>query len=55
MAVEVGISRGYISRIYAGKQNPSVPVLVRMAKALGISTDRVLKSIVKKKPPTEKV
>lgn len=44
LAREVGVSRGYISRVYMGYV-PSVTVLVKMAKALGLSVDKVLKSI----------
>jgi transcriptional regulator with XRE-family HTH domain len=41
----VGMDRSTISRIFSGKCVPSVPTLVSLARALGISVDRLLRSI----------
>jgi transcriptional regulator with XRE-family HTH domain len=45
LALKVGVDRSYISRIYRGMCCPSLPVLVKMSKALGVSIDTIIKDI----------
>lgn len=37
------IDRAYISNLEAGKQNPTLETIEKVAKALGVSTDKLLK------------
>jgi len=38
-----GIDRAYISNLEAGKQNPTLETIGKIAEALGISSDHLLK------------
>lgn len=38
-----GIERPYISSLESGKQNPTLETVGKIAKALGISSDKLLK------------
>ena len=40
---ELGVDRAYISNIESGKQNPTLSTIERIAKALGVSVDELLK------------
>ncbi len=37
------IERTYISSLESGKQNPTLETIAKIAKALGVSTDKLLK------------
>lgn len=37
------IDRGYISNLEAGKQNPTLETIAKIADALGVSSDQLLK------------
>ena len=37
------VSRGYISNIESGKMNPTLSTISNLAKALGVSTNELLK------------
>ena len=37
------VSRGYISNIENGKMNPTLSTIVKLAKAIGIQADALLK------------
>jgi len=37
------VSRGFISTIENGKTNPTLSTITKLAKALGVSTDELLK------------
>ena len=43
IARELEVSRGYISTIENGKTNPTLSTIARIAKALGVSNDELLK------------
>ncbi len=43
IAKELGVSRGFISTIENGKTNPTLLTITKLAKALGISSDELLK------------
>jgi transcriptional regulator with XRE-family HTH domain len=38
-----GIDRAYISNLEAGKQNPTLETMAKIAGALGVSSDQLLK------------
>ena len=38
-----GIDRSYVSALESGKQNPTLATIEKIAKALGVSTDELLK------------
>jgi len=40
---ELKVSRGFISTIENGKTNPTLSTITKLAKALGISSDELLK------------
>jgi len=40
---ELGVDRAYISTIESGKQNPTLSTIERIAKALDVSVDELLK------------
>ena len=40
---ELSVDRAYISNIESGKQNPTLSTIERIAKALGVSVDELLK------------
>ena len=43
IARELDVSRGYISTIENGKTNPTLSTIARIAKALGVTNDELLK------------
>ncbi len=43
IARSLGVSRGFISNIESGKTNPTLETISRLAKAVGVSTDELLK------------
>ena len=43
IARELDVSRGYISTIENGKTNPTLSTITNIAKALGVSSDELLK------------
>jgi len=43
IARELGVSRGFVSTIENGKTNPTLSTISKLAKALGISTNELLK------------
>jgi transcriptional regulator with XRE-family HTH domain len=40
-----GIDRAYISNLEAGKQNPTLETIAKIAEALGVSSDQLLKQL----------
>jgi len=40
---KLGVDRAYISNIESGKQNPTLSTIEKLAKALGVSIDELLK------------
>ncbi|OGD66750.1 DNA-binding protein [Candidatus Campbellbacteria bacterium RIFOXYC2_FULL_35_25] len=43
IARSLGVSRGFISNIENGKTNPTLATISKIAKAVGVSTDELLK------------
>lgn len=43
IARDLGVSRGFVSTIENGKTNPTLSTITKLAKALGVSTDELLK------------
>lgn len=43
IARSLGVSRGYVSNIENGKTNPTLATIVRLAKAVGVSSDQLIK------------
>ncbi len=43
IARELGVSRGFVSNLENGKTNPTLATIARVADALGVSTDELLK------------
>ena len=43
IARELKVSRGFISTIENGKTNPTLSTITNIAKALGVSSDELLK------------
>lgn len=43
IARSLGVSRGFVSNIENGKTNPTLATIARLAKAIGVSTDELLK------------
>lgn len=43
IARKLGVSRGFISTIENGKTNPTLLTISKIAKALGVSSDELLK------------
>ena len=43
IARELGVSRGFVSNLENGKTNPTLATITRVADALGVSTDELLK------------
>ncbi|MDZ4228058.1 MAG: helix-turn-helix transcriptional regulator [Candidatus Levybacteria bacterium] len=43
IARELEVSRGFISTIENGKTNPTLSTISKLAKALGVSSDELLK------------
>jgi len=43
IANSLGVSRGFISNIENGKTNPTLATIARLAKAVGVSVDELLR------------
>jgi transcriptional regulator with XRE-family HTH domain len=43
IARELGVSRGFVSTIENGKTNPTLSTIAKLAKALHVSTNELLK------------
>ena len=43
IARSLGVSRGFVSKIENGKTNPTLATIARLANAIGISSDELLK------------
>jgi len=43
IARALGVSRGFISTIENGKTNPTLATIAKLAKAIGVSIDELLK------------
>jgi len=43
IARSLKVSRGFISNIENGKTNPTLATITKLAKALGVSSDQLLK------------
>jgi len=43
IARALGVDRGYISNIENGKKNPTIATIQKLANALGVSADKLLK------------
>ncbi|HED37627.1 MAG TPA: XRE family transcriptional regulator [Ignavibacteria bacterium] len=43
IARELGVDRGFISTIENGKTNPTLATIAKLAKALNVSSDKLLK------------
>lgn len=43
IARDLAVSRGFISTIENGKTNPTLSTISKLAKALGVSSDELLK------------
>ena len=43
IARELKVSRGFISTIENGKTNPTLATIAKLAQALGVSVDKLLK------------
>ncbi len=43
IARELGVSRGFVSNLENGKTNPTLATISRVADAIGVSTDELLK------------
>jgi len=43
IARELEVSRGFVSTIENGKTNPTLSTIAKIAKALGVSTNELLK------------
>ncbi len=45
LSLEAGLAKSYVSEIEAGKRNPSLSSLSKMAKGLGVSLEELLRGI----------
>ncbi|PIW96846.1 DNA-binding protein [Candidatus Kaiserbacteria bacterium CG_4_8_14_3_um_filter_38_9] len=43
IAKSLGVSRGFVSNLENGKTNPTLATITRVAAALGVTTDELLK------------
>lgn len=43
IARELEVSRSFISNIENGKTNPTLATIVKLAKAVGVATDKLMK------------
>jgi transcriptional regulator with XRE-family HTH domain len=43
IAESLGVSRGFVSNLENGKTNPTLATITRIANAVGVSTDELLK------------
>lgn len=51
----IGVTQSAIARYEIGENEPSIDVLIKLAKALNVTTDELLGLSVKKETPTEEV
>ena len=43
IAKSLGVSRGFVSNLENGKTNPTLATITRLANAVGVTTDELLK------------
>jgi len=43
IARSLGVSRGFVSNLENGKTNPTLATITRLANAVGVTTDELLK------------
>lgn len=43
VANSLGVSRGFVSNIESGKRNPTLSTITRLANAVGVTPDELLK------------
>lgn len=43
VARELDVGRGFVSNLESGKRNPTLSTITRLAQALGVTTDELLK------------
>lgn len=43
IAKSLGVSRGFVSNLENGKTNPTLATITRLANAIGVTTDELLK------------
>ena len=43
IARSLGVSRGFVSNLENGKTNPTLATIARLANAIGVTTDELLK------------
>lgn len=43
IAKSLGVSRGFVSNIENGKRNPTLSTITRLANAVGVTADELLK------------
>jgi transcriptional regulator with XRE-family HTH domain len=43
IARSLGVGRGFVSNVENGKTNPTLGTITRLANAIGVSTDELLK------------
>lgn len=43
IAKSLGVSRGFVSKVENGKTNPTLATIAKLAKALKVNTDELLK------------
>lgn len=53
LAIEVGISAGYLSKLFRGTRTPSLPVAQRLAKCMHLSLQQLLDSLPQALPREE--
>jgi transcriptional regulator with XRE-family HTH domain len=46
LSLESGISKSYLSDLERGQRNPTVGVLVRLVKALGVTLEELFRGVV---------
>ena len=46
LSVESGLSKSYISDLERGQRNPTVEVLLRLVKALGVTLEELFRGVV---------
>jgi transcriptional regulator with XRE-family HTH domain len=54
LAAEVGLARGYIATLESGRANPSLGVVTRVAKALDMEVDLVIRAPIVIDGPTQR-
>lgn len=45
LATEAGVSRSMVSQVECGSKRPSITTMERLAKALGVTLDRVVRAV----------